>query len=198
MAEEELNISLDEFRMQCADDQGVPQRGRMNFTARPTPETLTKYTPMPTKAKPNPEPEVGTIHFEFNNDSNVGIKQLKNFAHEIDKQSYYTGVFVSTVAPTAAALKLIPTLLPKILEVFKEEDLLVNITKHELVPKHQVLSPEEKKYLLQRYRLKETQLPRIKSEDPVAKYLGVRKGQVVKIIRKSETAGRYASYRWCI
>ena len=32
---------------------------------------------------------------------------------------------------------------------------------HQLVPQHEVLSPEEKQMLLQKYRLKQTQLPRI-------------------------------------
>lgn len=34
------------------------------------------------------------------------------------------------------------------LEEFSESDLLVNITHHSLVPRHQVLSPSEKKALL--------------------------------------------------
>lgn len=76
--------------------------------------------------------------------------------------------------------------------------IIVNITHHELVPKHIRLSNEEKKDLLTRYRLKESQLPRIQSEDPIAKYLGLKRGQVVKIIRRSETSGRYASYRICL
>jgi DNA-directed RNA polymerase I, II, and III subunit RPABC1 len=36
------------------------------------------------------------------------------------------------------------------LEEFAETDLLVNITHHTLVPKHELLSPEEKRELLQK------------------------------------------------
>ncbi|KAF2724312.1 RNA polymerase subunit [Polychaeton citri CBS 116435] len=201
LSEDEINISLDQFRSLCADETGSVNRARMAFTARPTEEMRRKYTPIVRPGAPDPEPMIGTIHVEFatpNSAGSIGIKEIKAFAQLLSEKNYYTGIFVSPMQPSPSALKIIPSLLPTIMEIFREEDLIVNISKHELVPKHVMLSAEEKRYLLERYRLKETQLPRVRVEDPMARYLGLRRGQVVKIIRKSETAGRYASYRWAI
>ncbi|KAF2770389.1 RPB5 subunit of DNA-directed RNA polymerase [Teratosphaeria nubilosa] len=198
LTDEECNLTLNEFRDQFADESGAPQRAKMAFTARPTPEMLKKYTPLPRPGQPDPEPDIGTIHVEFSGDTSIGIKQLKSFAQLLSEKNYRTGIFVTLAKPTSSAMKIVPSILPIHMEVFQEEDLLVNISRHELVPKHTLLSPEDKKRLLERYRLKETQLPRIRIDDPMARYLGLKRGQVVKIIRKSETAGRYASYRWAI
>jgi DNA-directed RNA polymerase I, II, and III subunit RPABC1 len=171
----------------------------MTFHARPSLAMQEKFEVLPTKANPNPPPPaVGMIWVEFAHEANMGVRQMRAFAHHVAEKKYHTGILVTQGALTPSAYKIIPTVLPRVIETFQEADLLVNITKHELVPKHVLLSPEEKKRLLERYRLKESQLPRIQVNDPVAKYLGLKRGQVVKIIRKSETAGRYASYRWAI
>ena len=55
------------------------------------------------------------------------------------------------------------------IEVFLEAELLVNITRHVLVPEHRVLSGDEKRVLLNRYKVRESQLPRIQLSDPVAR-----------------------------
>ena len=170
----------------------------MVFSARPTAAMIEKYKEPVTSRNPDPSSSIGSVWVEFSGDESVGIKQVRKFVHHLDTQNYHTGIFISSGSITPAAVKLLPAIKPIEVELFSESDLLVNITRHELVPKHVLLSVEEKKALLERYRVKESQLPRIQQNDPVARYLGLRRGQVVKIIRKSETAGRYASYRWCI
>ncbi|KAK5687727.1 DNA-directed RNA polymerases II 24 kDa polypeptide (RNA polymerase II subunit 5) [Elasticomyces elasticus] len=191
LTEDECQISLNDFKAQYMDESGTVQRSKLGFHARPTADMLKKYTPLPRPGNQSPTPDVGTIHVEFSSQPSVGIKDLKSFAQLLSEKNYHTGIFVAQAAPTSSALKIIPSILPTVMEIFKEEDLLVNISKHELVPKHTLLSPEDKKRLLERYRLKETQLPRIRMDDPMARYLGLKRGQVVKIIRKSETAGSF-------
>lgn len=183
---QEIEMTLEQFRAKMCDSMGRPQRKLMSFQAQPTEESLAKY------------PQMGSLWVEFCDEPSVGIKTMKNFIIHISEKNFSTGIFIFQNSITSSASKLIPTVAPATIELFQENDLIVNITHHELVPKHLLLSDDEKKQLLERYRLKESQLPRIQREDPVAKYLGLKRGQVVKIIRKSETSGRYASYRICL
>ncbi|KAI9867642.1 MAG: DNA-directed RNA polymerases II 24 kDa polypeptide (RNA polymerase II subunit 5) [Trichoglossum hirsutum] len=198
ISDDEVRITLDEFKAMYTDANGYPDRKKMQFSAVPTDAMLQKYSIPATAAQPKPPAQIGSIWVEFVGEQSIGIKQMRAFAHTIDDNHFMTGIIITPSSITPAALKIIPTVLPAVIEHFLEQDLLVNITHHELVPKHVLLSREDKTRLLERYRLKESQLPRIQVGDPVARYLGLRRGQVVKIIRKSETAGRYASYRWAI
>ncbi|KAI1397146.1 DNA-directed RNA polymerases II 24 kDa polypeptide [Hypoxylon fuscum] len=199
LAESEVKISLDKFRSEYCQNDGAVYRTKLKFSARPSPEMIKKLTPPATPQNPDPQADVGTIWVEFLDEDNLGAEQMRKFGRFCSHEHHKTGILVSHVAVSASAKKEIAKFAQwTSIEWFLEEDLLINITQHELVPRHVVLSRDEKVALLKRYRLKETQLPRILQKDPVARYFGMKRGQVVKIIRKSETAGRYASYRLCV
>lgn len=69
------------------------------------------------------------------------------------------------------------------------------ITQHELVPKHEIMKKPELEGMLKKYGLKAENLPKILDTDPAAKAIGAKRGQVLKITRKSLTAGESVYYR---
>ncbi|KAL3381791.1 hypothetical protein AABB24_001740 [Solanum stoloniferum] len=80
-------------------------------------------------------------------------------------------------------------------EIFQITDLLVNITKHVLKPKHELLTNTEKEQLLKKYNLEEKQLPRMSQKDAIARYYGLEKGQVVKVTYSNEIIETHVTYR---
>ncbi|TGC11345.1 DNA-directed RNA polymerase subunit H [Methanolobus halotolerans] len=69
---------------------------------------------------------------------------------------------------------------------------------HELIPKHEIMSEEELKAVLKIYNIGKEQLPKVKVEDPVVQEIGAQVGEVVRITRKSQTAGEAFYYRLVI
>jgi len=73
-----------------------------------------------------------------------------------------------------------------------------NVLEHDLVPDHVLLSEDEVAEILQKYSISKGQLPKIKSADVVVKQINAKPGDVIRIIRKSLTAGRAVAYRLVI
>ncbi|XP_076893684.1 DNA-directed RNA polymerases IV and V subunit 5B-like [Bidens hawaiensis] len=97
---------------------------------------------------------------------------------------------------TSQAMKAVE-LFPFKVEIFQITDLLVNITKHVLKPKHRVITDAEKEKLLQKFNLDEKQLPRMSQKDAIAQYYGLEKGQVIEVTYNGEITGLHVTYR-CI
>ena len=69
------------------------------------------------------------------------------------------------------------------------------IVTHVLASKHTKLSEEEVKQVLDKYNISLTQLPKISRKDPAIKHLETNSGDIIKILRKSGTAGKAVYYR---
>ena len=73
-----------------------------------------------------------------------------------------------------------------------------NIFKHKLVPKHEIMNDDEKNEILKKYGVEPNQLPQILVSDPIIWVIGAKPGDLIKITRKSPTAGEYVSYRYVV
>jgi len=73
-----------------------------------------------------------------------------------------------------------------------------DIFKHELVPKHSILSKDEVEDLLRRYHVKKYQLAKIMARDPAAVAIGAKPGDVIRVVRRSPTAGLAVFYRFVV
>jgi len=71
----------------------------------------------------------------------------------------------------------------------------INVEKHSLVPEHILLSVDEAKNVLDTYNIISIQLPRILIKDVAIKKLGPKVGDIIKIIRNSDTGKKIVYYR---
>ena len=74
-----------------------------------------------------------------------------------------------------------------------------NILDHALVPPHTILKETEVDNIMKRYNITDkVQFPDISRFDPVARVIGLRPGQVCKIVRPSKTSIEANYYRICV
>ena len=128
-------------------------------------------------------------------EATVGIAAM-NTLYKVMKEKEIDRAIVVTEGRYTHAVKLGAKkkqveLLPKSFPVF-------DIFEHALVPLHEILSEKEKNQLLTQYKVKAYQIPQIESGDPAVKAIGAKPGDVLKITRKSTTAGEHITYRYVV
>ncbi len=129
------------------------------------------------------------------NEATVGITDINRLQKVMKDANIERGIIVTsgryTHAVKQSAKKKKIELLPKTFPVF-------DLFEHKLVPKHEIITEEEKKQLLAEYKVKPYQLPQVKASDPAVKVIGAKPGDILRIIRKSSTAGEHIAYRYVV
>jgi DNA-directed RNA polymerase subunit H len=74
----------------------------------------------------------------------------------------------------------------------------VLVPDHVYVPKHEIINKKEAYDVLKQFNCKPTELPLIFVTDPAIMGLGVKPGDMIKITRKSATAGQSNYYRYVV
>jgi DNA-directed RNA polymerase I, II, and III subunit RPABC1 len=130
----------------------------------------------------------------------IGVKQIKSYIDFMDENDVNQSIIIMKHSITAFALRTLEdfntNFKDKFIEYFEYSDLLINITKHVLVPNHKVLNEQEKQDIVKKYQLKkDAQLPKLFRTDAISRYYGLRKGDIVKVVRPSSTNTSYITYR---
>jgi DNA-directed RNA polymerase subunit H len=125
----------------------------------------------------------------------VGVAVVKNLHKIMQEKNIERGIIITSGKYTHVAKSQAKTrnieLLPRTFPSF-------DIFEHNLVPKHEILTPEEKEQILAEYRVQPYQLPQIKASDPAVKAVGAQPGDILRIIRDSPTAGKHIAYRYVV
>ena len=70
----------------------------------------------------------------------------------------------------------------------------IDVLLHKYVPKHVLLTKDETSALLARFKIGLNDLPQMFEKDPVSVAIGAKEGDVVRIIRDSETSVKSVDY----
>jgi DNA-directed RNA polymerase subunit H (RpoH/RPB5) len=128
-------------------------------------------------------------------ETTVGIASINRLQKAMKDVELERGIVVTdgryTHAVKQSAKKRKIELLPKTFPAF-------DIFEHKLVPMHEILEEEEKQELLTKLRVHPYQLPQIGSADPAVKAIGAKPGDILRVIRKSPTAGKHIAYRYVV
>ena len=69
------------------------------------------------------------------------------------------------------------------------------VDKHTLTPKHLKIGEKEKAQIFEKYHVSSKEMPKILKTDSAIKEMDAKPGDVIKIARKSPTAGESIFYR---
>jgi DNA-directed RNA polymerase I, II, and III subunit RPABC1 len=129
--------------------------------------------------------------------SRLSEDDIESFLKDIREKGAGRGILIVENPPSAVVLNVIRKHADTV-QLFHKKQLVFEITSHRKVSPHRILSQEERTNFFQKYRVNAELMPAIDSQDPMAKWIGARPGDVIEILRKSETAGGPPYYRVCV
>jgi DNA-directed RNA polymerase I, II, and III subunit RPABC1 len=123
------------------------------------------------------------------------IRKIEDIEEFLDKyKDHYKFIIVSKITPKAYK----QFIEYDNLEVFFDDDLLINKIDHMFVPKHIILSQEDQDQIRKEYGFKRIEIGVIKESDPIARYYNLKPGHIVRIERPSVNSGITVYFRQCI
>jgi DNA-directed RNA polymerase I, II, and III subunit RPABC1 len=132
----------------------------------------------------------------FDDSPRVTVPVISSLAQKMNAEGIQRAILIGKSGITNSALQAIQEIITHfVIEFFDEKELVSNYQESDSAQHHVILSEEEKVNFLERFQIKETQIPKIDLNDPVAKHYGLLKGEIIKMVKITETSGKFFTYR---
>jgi len=143
----------------------------------------------------------GGVLIIYSTKTRVLANEFNNFLKFANENGHNNGIIIISDALTSekvlnALINHIANPENPLVQIFLYKSLYFNISKHNLVPKQRLLTSAEKAVIAKHFTLH--QLPHIGSQDPMAKYLGARPGDIVEVTGMCETSAENKRWRICV
>lgn len=145
---------------------------------------------------------MGDVLVIFSQKDKMLERDVNTYLAYVAENDYKNGmVVVSKSNPSGNLMNLIrTTFIKERMQFFHLRELQMDITTHRMSVPHRILSPDEAKVVLDKNRIvkPEDQMPWIDSQDIQARIIGAVPGNIIEIIRHSDTVGQSVYYRYCV
>lgn len=140
----------------------------------------------------------------FGNKTRVSVNDMTAFIKYAIEHDYLHGLLVVTLSKASeAVLAYIRDYISKsdnmLVQLFEIRKLQIDIPRHRDVPKHRILSQEERAAVIKKFNmLTGTECPKIDSQDAMGKWIGARPGDMIEVSGLDEAAATNVHYRYCV
>ncbi len=142
-----------------------------------------------------PKEKVKALIWCILGETTVGINIMNNMQKAMKETGVERGIVVTNGKYTHSANQMARK---KKIQLIPRDFPAFDLFKHELVPKHEILIKQEEDELLNRYKIHPYQLPQISSKDPAVIAIGAEPSNIVRITRRSLTAGKHVTFRYVV
>lgn len=117
--------------------------------------------------------------------SKFNVDSIAEFISSLQKMEVSHCIIVYKDNATPVAKKIVDESKDLRIELFDESELQYNITRHEIVPKHEIAYKKGTKDCVEWKKKYSDNFPILLSNDPICRFYGYDKGDVIKVTRKN-------------
>jgi DNA-directed RNA polymerase subunit H (RpoH/RPB5) len=146
----------------------------------------------------------GGLLIIFSEKTRITTQELGNMIAFASENKHTGGmIIVSPTRPSESVLDIVRQHISNkdnaLVQLFYQAHLNFDISKHRKVPKHRLLTQNEIDDVMKAYHIADIKrIPKLDSQDPMAKWIGARPGDVIEVTGMCVASGENKHWRYCM